>query len=802
MDSKLLNGRSDFLTCLPVCQSPVPPDGQSQLPRNNLTVRVEPCSEEGKAINQRGCVASGSRNDLCDDHQLPCPQSELPAENNDEGEWHVVSYRNNRHKRNKHNQHQHIKTAVRPDTRGAVSKGRVASFATAQASTEDTARPRPLVGNRPICLAANVSDRQWQECLRSFDYLGKISDTVFFDSMRRHQKHLQQCGQPGACVDVSKKEFAQFQKIMMHGPESITPQDIFFLAAPFKVLLSHCTAAPFIILLSLIFEDVVPGFLRQLHECFINGLTFVNPGSGATLSAIAEQFTVLCRQDERYLERFWWQGLSALHKCNLFTTIAFIFKKSHRLDMVRELNQRCDRLWLVEHFQVVMAEMPQAGSGGWLTWLYQLRSVLRANFYWLEHQFFDVDLQDSESIWIVEFANMIESVMAALGDVEVNPLDKMLVNVLRVMVQWTVYFSYYLNRHLGYNRTIDLLKNLLQRIVPLNALSNLAFELRLRLLEGLLSKCEDLSYKRDSSEFTQAWNQSSSTIECQLAICREFMHSYMPPFRNHARLDQSSRQTLAHLNLQLRESVYWRLCCQLKKTSPQEIQKHVQSFDKIHGEGWRLSPNHAEIGTIELAKWHFLAGDQSKAVDTLLKTPFTNSNLSGQKGQLLARFGAYAPAIDELRRIRALYPGNSTEHRRKRNQLDSQIAMNLLRLYQAKNNNDHLIEAYRLAVDLLGRCEPADRNRFEGVLGYIVNAMKFSGLKFEHFVAQTSVLSFLVTEGSCIKSWQHFSNLLHFRHKAGLTDPGTLSTVIRAVEDTGPIFVKVVQPVRSCSAVF
>lgn len=796
MDSKLLHGPSDSLTCLPVCQGSVPPDGQSQLSLNNFPVGVELYSE-GKAINQRGCAASGGLNDFCDDHQLPCPHSGVPTENNDEGEWHVVSYRKNRHERDKHNKHQHIKTVVRPDTRGAVSKRNEASFATAQASTERTTGRRPPVGNRPLCLAANVSDRQWQECLRSFDYLGKISDPVFFDSMRRHQKYLQQSGQPGASVDVSKKEFARFQEIMIRGPGSITVQDIFFLAAPFKVLLSHCTAAPFTIVLSLIFEDVEPGFLLQLRECFVNGLAFVNPGNGTTLLAIAEQLTVLCRQDERYLERFWWQGVSALHKCNLFTTIAFIFKKSRRLDMVRELNQRCDRPWLVEYFQAVMAEMPQAGNGAWLTWLFKLRSVLRANFYWLEHQFFDVDLQDIDSIWIIEFADMAESVMAALGSVEVNPLDKMMVNVYRVMVQWTVYFSYYLNRHLGYDRSIDLLKNLLQRIASLNALSNLAFELRLRLLEGLLSKCEDLSHKRDSSEFTQAWNKYSATIECQLTLCRRFMQSYKPPFRNHAKLDESRRYAVARLNLQLRESVYWRMCCQLKKTSLQDIREHVRTFDKIHGEGWCLSPNHAEIGTIELAKWHFLAGDQSKAVDALLNTPFDNSNLSGQKCQLLTRFGAYAPAIDELRRVRALYPGNSPEHRFKRNQLDSRIAMNLLCLYNAKNNNDHLIEAYRLAVDVLGRCEPADRNRFEGALGYIVNAMKFSGLKFEHFVAQTSVLSFLVKEGRCIKSWQHFSNLLYFRHKAGLTDAGTLETVVRAVEDTRKIFVQVSQTVRS-----
>ena len=801
MDSLLLNGQSDSLAGVSVHQSLVPPDEQSQLPHNNLPVRVEPCSDS-RAINQRGCVATGSLDDSCDDQQLSLPQSGLPAEDNDGGQWQVVSYRNDRRKRDKHNKHQGIKKVVHADTCCVVSTGAAASSSaiSAQASSELTAGRCSLAGNRPFRLAANVTDSQWQGCLRSFGYLGKISGLVFYDIMRRHQKYVQQSGQPGAFVHVSKREFARFQRMMVAGPESITQvQDIFFLAAPFKVFLSHHGASPFTILLSLIFEEVVPGFLFHLHESFAHGLSFINLGNGNTFFAIAEQLTVLCRQDERYLERFCWQELPARSKCNLFSCVAYIFKKNRRTDMVRELNERCDRPWLVEHFQAVVAEVPEVGGSGWLKWVHDLQSVLRANFFWLEHQFFEVDQQDNDCIWVVEFAGMVEAVMAVLGDVPVgvSSLGEMMVNVFRVIAQWTVHFSNFLNRHLGHDRTIDLLKSLLQHISPVNSLSNRAFELRMTLLGVMLTKCEDLSQRRDRSELTQTWDHCSATIERQLDICREFMQGSEPPPHSSGKPDLFRRYTFAHLNLQLRESAYRRMCCQLKKTSPQEIRKHGQTYRLIYDEQWKLSPHHKEIGTIELAKWYFLAGDLCEAVDILLKTPFSHNNLSEQKAKLLTTFGAYKASNDELRRNMALFSGNSRAHQCKRNQLDSQIAMNLLWRYKTENNSDHLIEAFHLAVDVFGRCEPADRDRFEGALGHIVNAMKFSGLKFQHFVAQTSVLSFLVKQGSSIKSWQHFSDLLHFRHKAGLTDASTLDTVVRAVEGSGTIFVKVVQTARS-----
>ena len=799
MDSMLSNGRTQTsMYSSIVCQSSLPASGHGQLPVNTIPVGAASPAVI-KAINQRGCVASLDVS--CDDHQslsLQQPLQQSPAEDSDDGQWEVVSYRRGRHKRDRHNKHQCI---GQHGTGGTGSKAGKGAAATCSANAEKGrelkpfAQQRSLAGNSPISLAAHVTDSQWQECLRSFAHLGNIKGSVFYNCLMKHQRHILLTRQVWPSARVSRREFARFQKMMAQGPESITrAQDIFFLAAPFRVLLSQSDDSPAIIFLSLIFEGIVPGFLSRLHECFVNGLSGVNPSIGKLFFAIAEQFALLCQQDERYLERFCWQELPARQRCNLFSFLAFFFKKSEQLDMVKELNNRVSRPWLLEHLHSVVAEVPKKTCDNEpLKVLYDLRSALRANFYWLEHQFFEIDTQENRYRWIEEYADLVEIVMDALRNVAVNPREEVTVGVFRVIAQWSVHFSMFLNRHLGYERTINLLNDLLHRIAPLEALSNLAFELRLRLLDGLLMKCEDLSRKRDCSQLTQTWDESGPIIHSQLENCREFMKCYAPPFNS---FDQSvlfQRIKVARLNLQLRESAYYRLCCQLTKTPPAQIQKHVHTYEKVHSEGWKLSQCHKEIGTLELAKWYFLAGNQSEAVDTLLSVPFTQNNLCNQKANLLSCFGAYEAANDELRRIKALFTSDSPLHRFKRNDLDDRIAMNLLSQYKEEKNTDHLVQAYCLAVDVLRRCQPNERDRFEGALGHIVNAMKFSGLKFEHFASKASVLSFLVPEGSCIKSWYHFSNLLHFRHKGGITDARTLNKVVQTAGNSGNVFLKVIE---------
>ena len=787
-----------------VCQNALPTDGHGQLPVNAIPVGAE-SSAVIKTINQRGCVASLDAS--CDDHQsLSLPQSlpqsllqapqQSPAEDSDDGQWQVVSYRRGRHKPDKRNKHRGV-------SQRDVDKGAEVSSSTGSTDADKgrqlKTRQGSPTGNSPVSLAAHVTDSQWQECLRSFAHLSNIKGSVFYNCLMKHQNHILLSGQVWPSARVSKSEFLRFQQMMAQGPESITrARDIFFLAPPFRVLLPQSEDSPAIIFLSLIFEGVVPGFLFHLHECFVNGLSGVNPHIGKTFFAIAEQFAVLCQQDERYLERFCWQELPARQRCNLFSFLAFFFKKSQLLDQVRELNHRVSRPWLVEYLYSVVAEVPgKTCDNEPLNVFYDLRSALRANFYWLEHQFFEIETQENRYRWIEEYADLVEVAMDALRNVVVNPQEEVMVGVFRVIAQWSVHFSMFLNRHLGYERAINLLSDLIDRIAPLQVLSNLAFELRLRLLDGLLMKCEDLSHKRDCSRLTQTWNECGPVIRSQLDNCREFMKCYAPPFNSFDRSVLCQRIKVARLNLQLRESAYYRLSCQLTKTPPAEIQKHVHTYEEIHSEGWKTSRHHKEIGTLELAKWKFLAGKQSEAVDTLLSVPFTQNNLGGQKASLLSSFGAYEAADDELRRIKALFTGDSRAHRYKRDELDDRIAMNLLGWYQKEKNTDHLIQAYRLSVDVLGRCEVKDRDRFEGGLGYIVNAMKFSGLKFERFASKASVLSFLVTEGGCIKSWYHFSNLLHFRHKAGITDAGTLAKVIEAADNTRNVFLKVTKTNKS-----
>ena len=800
MDSTRSNGLQASVYSSVVCQSSLPADGHSQLPVNTIPATAASLAVM-KAINQRGCEASLDVS--CDDQHslslqqpLQQPLQQSPAEDSDDGQWKVVSYRRGRHKHDKRNKHPCV------GQRGAgteVDKGAAVSSFTGSTDAEKgrqlKARQLSPAGNSRVSLAAHVTDSQWQECLRSFAYLGNIKESVFYNCMMKHQRDILLTRQAWPSARVSRREFVQFQKMMAQGPESITrAQDIFFLAAPFRVLLSQPDDAPAIIFLSLIFEGIVPGFLSRLHECFVNALSGVIPGVGKTFFAIAEQFALLCQQDERYLERFCWQELPARQRCNLFSFLAFFFKRSEQLDMVRELNHRVSRPWLLEYFQSVVAEVPgKTCDNERLSVLYDLRSALRANFFWLKHQFFEIDTQENRYHWIEEYADLVEIVMDALRNVPVNPREEVMVGVFRAIAQCSVHFSMFLNRHLGYERTINLLNDLIHRIEPLKVLSNLAFELRLRLLDGLLMKCEDLSNKRDCSRLTQTWDKYGPIIHSQLENCREFMKCYAPPFNDYNQSVLFQRTKVARLNLQLRESAYCRLCCQLTKTPPAQIQKHVHTYEKVHSEGWKLSRCHKEIGTLELAKWYFLAGNRSEAVDTLLSVPFTQNNLCSQKANLLSSFGAYEAANGELRRNKALFTSDSPAHRHKRNELDDRIAMNLLRWYYEGKNTDHLVQAYCLAVDVLGRCQPNDRVRFEGALSHIVNAMKFSGLKFEHFASKASVLSFLVTEGSCIKSWYHFSNLLYIRHKAGISDASALKKVTEAADNSRNVFLKVIK---------
>ena len=125
----------------------------------------------------------------------------------------------------------------------------------------------------------------------------------------------------------------------------------------------------------------------------------------------------------------------------------------------------------------------------------------------------------------------------------------------------------------------------------------------------------------------------------------------------------------------------------------------------------------------------------------------------------------------------------------KRNKIDSRLAMAQFLWFEAENNIDHLISAYRLTVDLLGRCSIKNRRCFEGGLVHIVNAMKNSGLRFEDYARQTSVLGYLVKDGCGIRSWHHFSNLLYIRHKMDLTDADAVNKLADEIGDNPHFFI-------------
>ncbi len=194
------------------------------------------------------------------------------------------------------------------------------------------------------------------------------------------------------------------------------------------------------------------------------------------------------------------------------------------------------------------------------------------------------------------------------------------------------------------------------------------------------------------------------------------------------------------------------------------------------------------MGTLELAKWYFMAGEHEAGVTSLVGVGFKLVRLSWKKADLLANQGAYQAAIDEYRHTKALITNSDAADTRKLDSVDDRIAMARLMWYEAENDTDHLVAAYQLAVTVLGRCHIQDRNQLGGILAHIVNAMKKSGLKFTDYVEQTSVLGFLVKEGCSIGSWSHFADLLYIRQKLGLTEAGTVNKVANKMRGNSHTF--------------
>ena len=585
------------------------------------------------------------------------------------------------------------------------------------------------------------------------------------------------------CLNITEDDFLYIQHMISRGADaSWGADDVVFLADPFKVLLSHCELSEDAVLLSLFFECTVSGFVSLLGERFVTALSGVNRKHQRLFFAIAELLAIVCREDECWQDRLGWQKLSMRDRCNLFSSMTFLFKQSNEQDLIRNLHQQVSGSWLEKHYYATLQRItcdtvhvdPEAG-------LRDLRANVRAVFSWLEAEIFSVNKSQERSDLIARYVDICDALLVAMDSLELPP-SVLLSSLWRAVAQWSVRFRTFLSQYMEVDRNISLLDKLLKKIDRWPSLDPLAFELRLALLGSVLAKCEDLMYKRNAVPFFQAWYEYERELELLLAECNGFMADYQPPFSiideesDYAQLKEDAR-----LNLKLRESVFHRLDCEVCRSTRQCIQDNLQVCRRAFKYGWSLKRTHREVGAIELAKWYFLAGERDAGVSLLMDVHCEHARLSWKKATLLTRHGEFRAAVDEFGHTRALTTGSDEVDKHKRDRIDDQIAMTLLHWYEADADTDHLISAYRLCVDLLGRCDVKDREVCEGALAHVVNVMKQSGLRFEDYAKPTSVLGYLVKDGCGIKSWQHFSDLLYIRHKMRLTSVDSVNKLADGV---------------------
>ena len=740
----------------------------------------------GKAIGQRwckvdrlgdtGCAGSDSENIDATNGQ-PEPEAD-----DDDGSWQVVTRRRLRSKRDK-------PETVAPDGRcgdaraknsaceksaceksaceKSASAGQLPETSSADSEVTRQNQGLQLCRNDSISLSSITSCWYWPLCINSFARLGKLDWTPFHAVMERVDPHLQ--------TRIKRDDFLHFHHMMTEGPQAIRRvSDAVFLVGPFKVLMFEDAWSFDALLLSLVFERIVPGFLPMLGDRLVFSLIGVNRRQNELYRAVTELLIRICQEDEDWLNRLGWQKLSLRNRCSLFSFIAFLFKQSNERDLIRNLHQQVSGAWLEKHFYATVQRIScNTGHKDPRGDLLDLRADVRAVFSWLEAQIFVVGKPQERSGLMVRYANICDALLEVMNSLALPPRD-LLHSLWRSVAQWSVRFRMHLSNCLGFDRSISLLDKLLNKIDRWPDLESLAFELRMSLLGSVLTKCEELTYKRNSVLSSRAWHEYLKKLELLLAECNGFMADYRPPFAA-AKSDYARLKEEARLHLKLKESVFYRLDCEICRSTRQCIQENLQECRRVFKYGWDLNQTYREVGTIELAKWYFLAGEYDAGVSTLTNACFKRVKLSAKKADLLARHGVYSAAVAELHHTKALLEESGETDPRKRDQVDNRIAMTQLQWYRAGDGTDHLVEAYQLSVNLLGHCDVRDREDFEGGLSHIVNAMKNSGLRFEDFAGQTSVLGYLVKEGRRIKSWYHFANLLYVRHKLRLTSADSVN---------------------------
>ena len=723
--------------------------------------------------------------DALEDTALPIvPEHEI-EQKADDGDcpWQVVTRRKSRRKR------QHSPLA--PSGTGAAG---VKSGVQARHASTSQLPPRHCAGNRVIgkkqrmrapnsaqlSLLSRHSCARWSLCVGSFARFSAV-DWLSFQTC---QVKFHQCLK----MRVTEDEFLRFHHMMTEGPQAIRrTDDIVFLVGPLKVLFSEYELSSDAVFLSLIFEGITPGFLKMLGERFINALSGVNPKDGELFTAVTELLVQIGQKDGRWLDRLGWQKLTMRHKCNLFSSMVFFFKHSNKLDLICSLHRQVSGPWLEKyHYATVRRFSCLDVDSDPDTRLRDLKASVRAVCFWLGGCFFVIPGGRENSQLVVCFADIVQSVIEVMDRRDQQP-NTLWLGVWQGIAQWSFRFRRHLSNYLGFDRTIALLNGVLRHTLHWSELESLAFELRLVLLGTVLTKCEELLLKRDSVLFSHAWCQHETMLESLLAKCNQFMDHYQPAFNVVNQSDSAQHKQHAQLDLLLKESAFHRLSCEIHKTPRQRIREKLQTYFTAHEERWALSYHHREMGTIELAKWYFFADEHAAAVRSLMGVEFRVVNLSWKKADLLARHGVYQAAMDEYHHTRTLITDPADQH--KRDKLDGRLAMTQFFWFEAENNTDHLIEAYRLSVDLLGRCSIEDRGCFEGGLVRIVNAMKNNGLRFEDYVGQTSVLGYLVKDGRGIRSWHHFANLLYIRHKMGLAGADAVNKVADEIADKHLFFI-------------
>ena len=771
------------------------PAGQQPSPAGSPpSGSVLPCRQStsglpGKAIGQRLCLVdrgvdsdssvsdseyfdTGQDVDSSDDDYFDTLEDTAPPtvpeqeieQNTGDSPWQIVTRRKPRRKR----QHSPVAPSGNGTARGDVQ---VRHASTNQLPARHIASNRVIGKNQrmraPLSLLSRRSCSYWSLCVTSFARLGAV-DWVSFQTC---QVKFQHCLQ----TRVTEDEFLRFHHMMTNGPQAIRRgDDVVFLVGPLKVLLSEYELSTDAAFLSLIFEGITPGFVKMLGERLINALSGVSRKDDGLFAAITELLAQIGQKGARWLDRLGWKELNMRQKCSLFSSVAFFFKHGNKLDLVRSLHRQVSGPWLEKyHYATVQRVSCVAVDSDPDAHLRDLKASVRAVFFWLDGQFFVLSGGREDHQLVVCFADIVQSVIEVMDRRDPQP-NTLWLGVWQAVAQWSFRFRRQLSNHLGFDRAIVLLNGVLRHVLRWSELDSLAFELRLVLLGMVLTQCEELLLKRDNVLFSRSWCQHETRLESHLAKCNQFMGRYQPAFIVTSQSNWAQRKKEARLKLLFKESAFHRLSCAIHKTPRQQIREKLQTYCEAHDKGWALCPHHREIGIIELAKWYFLAEEHDAGVSCLMKACFTNGSLSWRKADLLARHGVFQAAVDEYRHTRTLMTDTGGADWDK---LDGRLAMTQYLWFEAEHNTDHLISAYRLSVDLLGRCSIQDRGRFEGGLVRIVNAMKNNGFRFEDYVGQTSVLGYLVKDGCGIKSWRHFADLLYIRHKMGLNGADAVNKV-------------------------